>query len=156
MRRIYTASSWKNQLYPEVVKELRSWGHFVHDFRDPTMSFVFQWTKVDPRWEFWTKLGYVQGLQHENAQKGFQSDRDGILWSDTCVLILPCGKSAHLELGYAAGKGKQCHIYLPEFLPPEAWDVELMYKFVEESGGGIHLSLFALKDALSTDLNLAP
>jgi hypothetical protein len=27
-------------------------------------------------------------------------------WCDTCVLVLPCGRSAHLEAGWAAGAGK--------------------------------------------------
>ena len=27
-------------------------------------------------------------------------------WADACVLVLPCGRSAHLELGWFVGQGK--------------------------------------------------
>jgi len=43
------------------------------------------------------------------------------------VLVLPCGRSAHLELGWAAGQGKRTAILLdgPQVTP------ELMYKMVD-------------------------
>jgi hypothetical protein len=150
-RRIYTASSWKNKLYPEVVTTLRSWGHYVHDFRDPKMSYVFQWSKVAPNWEGWNQKDYIKALQSPQAIKGFQSDKTGILTTDTTLLILPCGKSAHLELGFAAGMGRQCFIYMDEELPKgkEGWEIELMYKFVEGSGGRIVTSLLGLRTALA-------
>ena len=43
-------------------------------------------------------------------------------------MVLPCGKSAHLELGYAVGKGKRTVIFMPE--EPERWDV--MYNFADQ------------------------
>jgi hypothetical protein len=42
---------------------------------------------------------------------------------DTCVLVLPCGRSAHTEAGWFAGRGKKVIVYLPERQEPE-----LMYK----------------------------
>ena len=35
MAKIYVASSWRNQYFPEVVKKLREYGHEVYDFRNP-------------------------------------------------------------------------------------------------------------------------
>ena len=35
MARVYVASSWRNQYFPEVVKRLREAGHEVYDFRNP-------------------------------------------------------------------------------------------------------------------------
>lgn len=35
MAKIYVASSWRNQHYPEVVRRLREAGHEVYDFRNP-------------------------------------------------------------------------------------------------------------------------
>jgi hypothetical protein len=32
-RKIYVASSWRNEYYPEVVEKLREAGHEVYDFR---------------------------------------------------------------------------------------------------------------------------
>ena len=34
-RKIYVASSWRNEYYPEVVAKLREAGHDVYDFRNP-------------------------------------------------------------------------------------------------------------------------
>ena len=34
-RKIYVASSWRNEYYPEVVEKLREAGHEVYDFRNP-------------------------------------------------------------------------------------------------------------------------
>jgi hypothetical protein len=42
------------------------------------------------------------------------------------VLVLPCGRSAHLELGYAAGLGQRTAVLMLE--PCEA---ELMYLLVD-------------------------
>jgi nucleoside 2-deoxyribosyltransferase len=42
---------------------------------------------------------------------------------DTCVLVLPCGRSAHTEAGWFAGKGKKVIAYIPQKEEPE-----LMYK----------------------------
>ena len=33
--KIYVASSWRNDFYPEVVEALREVGHDVYDFRNP-------------------------------------------------------------------------------------------------------------------------
>jgi hypothetical protein len=45
-------------------------------------------------------------------------------WADTCVLLLPCGRSAHLEAGYFVGAGKELNIVLSN----EKFEPELMYK----------------------------
>jgi len=55
------------------------------------------------------------------------------------VLFLPAGKSGHIELGYAIGKGKRGYIVLDN---PERWDV--MYKFAD----GVFETLEELKGAL--------
>lgn len=43
--------------------------------------------------------------------------------ADTCVLLLPCGRSAHIEAGYFVGAGKRLIILLANGCEPE-----LMYK----------------------------
>ncbi len=43
------------------------------------------------------------------------------------VLVLPAGKSGHLELGYLIGQGKPAYIWMPE--EPDRWDV--MYRFAD-------------------------
>jgi hypothetical protein len=40
-------------------------------------------------------------------------------WADTCVLVLPCGRSAHLEAGWFCGQGKRCIILTRDGEEPE-------------------------------------
>ena len=44
---------------------------------------------------------------------------------NACVLVMPCGRSAHLELGYMTGQGKPCIVHVPIGV---RFEPELMYK----------------------------
>ena len=133
MARIYVASSWRNQYYPEVVQRLREAGHEVYDFRNPPHGGAgFHWTDVDPDAPNWTYAQYAEGLHHPLAERQFQADIDALSWADTCVLVLPCGRSAHTEAGWMAGAGKRVVAYLPEMVEPE-----LMYKLFDGVAGSL-------------------
>ncbi len=118
-RRIYVASSWRNTYQPDVVRVLREAGHSVYDFRNPPGGTGFQWEAVDPEWQAWTPERYRELLGHPVAEAGFKSDYDAMKWADTCVLVLPSGRSAHLEAGYFVGACKDLFIYQPEPMEPE-------------------------------------
>lgn len=121
--KIYTASSWRNERYPAVVNALEAEGHEVYDFRNPwDEGAAFNWEQIDPNWENWGARGFAEALEHPLAERGFKSDKAGMDWADVCVLILPSGKSSHMEAGYMAGKGKPVHILLDGGRP------ELTYK----------------------------
>ena len=131
MARIYVASSWRNSYFPEVVTRLREAGHEVYDFRNPPHGGAgFHWTDVDPDAPNWTYAQYAEGLHHPLAERQFQADIDALTWADTCVLVLPCGRSAHTEAGWMAGAGKRVLAYLPEMVEPE-----LMYKLFDGVAG---------------------
>lgn len=105
--KIYVASSWRNVHQPQVVEHLRETGAEVYDFRNPPHGRGgFAWSDIDPDWLRWTPKQWREALKHPLAVEGFKSDRDGMEWADVCVLVLPCGRSAHLEAGWFAGKGK--------------------------------------------------
>lgn len=126
-RRIYVASSWRNAYQPDIVKELRSEGHEVYDFRNPQPgSNGFSWRQISPDWESWTAPEMIKGLDHELARHGFGLDWDAMNWSDTVVLVTPCGRSAHLELGWGVGAGRKTAVLMLEDQEPE-----LMYKMVD-------------------------
>ena len=133
MANIYVASSWRNPYYTEVVKRLRAEGHQVYDFRNPPHGGTgFHWTDVDENAPSWSFEEYSEGLHHPKAERQFAADLEALNWADTCVLVLPCGRSAHTEAGWMAGAGKRVVAYIPEIVEPE-----LMYKLFDKVVGSL-------------------
>jgi hypothetical protein len=124
--KIYVASSWRNPIQQEIVTHLRNAGHDVYDFRNPAPGqYGFAWSEVNPNWLDWTPEQFIADLYsgHPAVERGFHLDRTALEWCEACVLVLPCGRSAHLEAGYAIGKGKRTLFYLH----PDKFEPELMY-----------------------------
>lgn len=119
--KIYVASSWKNTEYGELLRTLRAKGFEPLDWRQGG----FGWREVSsvPQDEMTGQHYRDDVLTHARAVEGFNNDHDKMLEADCCVLLLPCGRSAHLEAGWFWGRGKPLHIYIPVFDTPE-----LMYK----------------------------
>jgi hypothetical protein len=123
---IYVASSWRNSRQPEAVQRLRNVGYEVYDFRHPDEGDNgFQWSEIDAEWQQWTPGEFRDALQHPLAMDGYSKDFAAMVTADLCVLVLPCGRSAHLEAGYFVGRG----------VPVVAWldptgEPELMYKML--------------------------
>lgn len=114
--KIYVASSWRNDYQPRVVRKLRDLGHDVYDFKD---SEGFHWSEVDEAWKDWTVDGYLIGLRHECAERGFNRDMQALATCDICVYVMPCGVSASLEAGWAKGAGKKLIVYVPQLKEPD-------------------------------------
>ncbi len=124
--KIYVASSWRNNRQAAVVAALRDAGHEVYDFKNPREGDRgFSWKQIlDKKPQEWTPRQYRdQVLTHPRARKGFESDMTALASCDACVLVLPCGRSAHMELGFATGESKQTIILLDDHID----EPELMY-----------------------------
>lgn len=134
---IYVASSWRNRYQPGVVEELRKLGHEVYDFKCPPEGSAFSWKQILPLTDSkWTGEELREALQHPFAKRAFAADRNALLACDLCLLVLPCGNSAHLELGWVTGKRRPCLVYIPS---GELVEPELMYKlclWYEDGGRG--------------------
>ncbi len=118
--KIYVASSWRNNVQPSVVAALRAAGHEVYDFKHPAEGDAgFSWREVDPDWSTWTFSAYVDGLKHPAAVRGFNRDMDALNGCDACVLVTPCGRSAHLELGWAVGAHRWTFVLFTEPQEPD-------------------------------------
>lgn len=137
MARIYLASSWRNMQQPALVAALREDGHEVYDFKNPKPGDVgFSWKQVGYDQDFIAQgdvtlnhlTEYRRALRHPRAIEGFASDFDAMKWADTFVLLLPCGRSAHIEAGWAAGAGKPVHV----LLSTDKFEPELMYLLCAE------------------------
>jgi hypothetical protein len=127
-RNIYLASSWRNPFQQEIVNVLRDAGHVVYDFKNPSEGIKgFAWSDIDNNWKNWDTQQFIEALHHPIAESGFTNDFKAMIEADCCVLLLPSGRSAHLEGGYFAGHGlKKLVIFSPTKEEPE-----LMYKLAD-------------------------
>jgi len=144
--KIYIASSWKNQNFCKAVADaLRTEGHEVDCFCDGSSGrYVFHGTEFVKREEDMANYDAIEFISDARTIRAFEEDRRWLDWADACVLILPSGRSAHLESGYAKGRGKRLFIY-GDFPKGE---FEVMYRFAD---GMFRLEdLDGLLDALTT------
>ena len=107
--KIYIASSWKNENTVKYVSSrLREAGHEVDCFADnSTGRYVFHFSEIGDR----ESLNAVNFLADERSQRAFLEDKKWLDWCDCVVMVLPAGKSTHLEAGYAKGCGKKLYIF---------------------------------------------
>lgn len=82
----------------------------------------FHWSDIDTDWEQWGPDQFIASLNHPIAVAGFNLDFRAMCWADVCVMVMPCGRSAHLEAGFFVGANKPLYILLSDGEP------ELMYK----------------------------
>lgn len=119
--KLYVASSLRNRHYRSIISKLRGMGHEVYDFGDPPAgSDEFGILPPVP------PEGHYEALRGSVGQATFKRDSNALALADAVVLALPCGRSAHIEAGFAAGQGKPLAIYLQPF---EVQEPEVMYNF---------------------------
>lgn len=148
--KIYLASSWRNEQQQALVVALRELGHEVYDFKNPGGDKPgFSWKQVGYDTDF-IRTGnvsqadidvYLDALQKPRAVEGFHADHDAMLWATCFVLLLPCGRSAHLEAGWAAGAGKPTHVVLST----EKFEPELMYLLCDHIHSSSEVFLNAMR-----------
>jgi hypothetical protein len=122
-KQIYIIGSLRNPVVPDVAAFLR-----IH-----TDFGVFDdWYSAGPEADdYWQK--YETGRDHDYqtalagfaAQNVFMYDKHHLDRCDAAVLVLPAGKSGHLELGYMLGQGKPGFILLDK----EFDRFDVMYNF---------------------------
>lgn len=143
--KVYVASSWRNiERHREVVKAVREAGHEVYDFTDPENGKPFSWSQVTDL--DCTKLSgpqVVGVLEQPRSEEGFTSDMTAPANADAVILVMPCGRSAHLELGYAVGASKLTIVLLGE-----QQEAELMWSMVNAIVTDIDTMLVALDPPL--------
>lgn len=121
--KIYLIGSLRNPKVPILAEELRAQGHSVFD----------DWFAAGPEADdYWQRYERGRGHDFKTALEGlavghiFNFDREHLFKSDIGILMLPAGKSGHLELGIFVGQEKKTYIILDG--EPERFDI--MYKFV--------------------------
>lgn len=129
--RVYLIGSLRNPEVPNVATLLRAQDWEVFD----------DWYAAGPEADdYWQKYEEARGRTYEQALRGyaaqhvFNFDKLHLTRSDVVVLLMPAGKSGHLEFGWSTGKtGARGVICMPH--QPERWDV--MYAFADRVCVGV-------------------
>jgi len=129
-RVVYLIASLRNPGVPGLANRIEALGHEA--FTDWHAAGI----EAD---DYWKKHEQARGRTYREALKGyaakhvFEFDLRHLERCDTVVLMLPAGKSGHLELGWAVGKGKAGIVLWPPEPSVESddfrWDV--MYQFAQ-------------------------
>lgn len=135
---IYLIGSLRNPGIPEIGNYLRSLGYDVFD------DWFSAGPIADDAWRDHEKAKgrpYTEALCGYHAEHVFKFDLYHLNRSDIGLLVLPAGRSGHLELGYLIGRGVPGYILLDNI---ERWDV--MYKFAK----GVYTNPYTLGSVLVT------
>lgn len=140
---IYLIGSLRNPYVPQLGNVLRTHGYEAFD------DWYGAGPEADDYWQRHEKqrgVSYQQALKNPAARNVFRFDKLHLDKCDDVVLVMPAGKSGHLEFGYAIGTGKRGYVLFDK--EPERWDV--MYGFATEVCFGEQQLLEALRKHGST------
>ena len=80
------------------------WRHVRSGYASCGGGRIFAEPGPKPKGSDWEAADeYLRMIAHPRAIEGYNSDFAAMRAADTFVMVLPCGKSAHLELGWAVG-----------------------------------------------------
>ena len=125
MEKIYLIGSLRNKQIPHLGNDLRDLGFDVVDDWHGTGY------EADDKWMEYEQIrgrNYKEALQGLAAKHIFQFDKYHLDTADFVVMLLPAGRSGHLEFGYAIGQGKPGYILFDG--EPDRYDV--MYQFATD------------------------
>ena len=119
---IYLIGSMRNPRIPEIGNLLRAEGHETFE------EWYAPGSQADEEWQKYEKQrgrSYKEALAGYHAKHVFAFDLYHLDRCDMGVLVLPAGKSAHMELGYLRGSKKPTIALFDG--EPERYDI--MYQF---------------------------
>ena len=122
IKSVYLIGSLRNKEIPIVANSIEALG--IEAFDD----WYGAGPEADDKWkehEQFRGHSYSQALEGYAAKSVFKFDKTHLDRVDAGLLILPAGRSGHLELGYITGLGKPSFILTEP--NHERWDV--MYCF---------------------------
>jgi nucleoside 2-deoxyribosyltransferase len=123
MKSIYLIGSLRNPEIPKIGNRLRAVGY------DVFCDWHAAGPRADDEWKrYETERGhsYREALNGYAARHVFEFDKYHIDRCNIGVLVMPAGRSGHLELGYMLGQGKPGFVVIDT---PDRWDV--MYQFAD-------------------------
>lgn len=106
----FVAGRWRNKdALEEVVQVLRAAGKSVYCFLENLQEKETAELKLTGDVEVAKKKNESLPLDHPMIRNIFDIDVDALRQSDNLLLVLPAGKSAHIEAGVAYGLGKKSY-----------------------------------------------
>lgn len=120
---LYLIGSLRNPRIPRIGRELRALGLDVFD------DWFSCGPAADDKWQEYEAVrgrAYTEALQGYHARHTFELDHLHLGRCDMAMLVLPAGKSGHLELGFVVGRGKPAYILLDETQDAR---FDVMYRF---------------------------
>jgi nucleoside 2-deoxyribosyltransferase len=139
IKSIYLIGSLRNREIVHLENKLREKGF------DPYASWMAAGPQADDYWQEYCNhrgMSYKEALKDYSAQNVFEFDRTHLGRCDGAILVLPAGKSGHIELGYMVGLGKPSFVLFDNV--PDRYDV--MYNFATD----VCFSETELLDSLTT------
>lgn len=103
----FIACRWRNKdNVLDLAGKLRAKGKMVYTCFDSEQTLADK--EKNPE-EAMKEFEATQNWESdENIKKIFKTDMNALRNSETLILLLPAGKSAHIEAGAAFGLGKRC------------------------------------------------
>jgi hypothetical protein len=123
---LYLIGSLRNERIPKLAEKIRK--------ENPDVEVFDEWYSAGPEADdYWKAHQKGKGLSYQEALAGyaarnvFSFDKRHLDRSTHAILVLPAGRSGHMEVMYAAyGVGARTAILLDE--TDDRWDV--MYQFI--------------------------
>ena len=131
--RIYLASSWSNLYLNDIVSILRDWNHQVHDFRANGATRPAPPPFAGAAGSGGNQLEGPDGsldsvmsyLHLTSVQSRYQLQCAALVDAEVLLCVLPCGRSAHVEIGMALG------LSIPVVLVHDGSEPDLMHLGVD-------------------------
>lgn len=123
---VYLIGSLRNERIPEIGTQLR---------QQTGLEVFNDWHSAGPEADDYLRdhyrarnTSYKNGIYSYAAKHIFAFDKYHLDRSSVGILVMPAGKSAHLEMGYLVGQGKPVYILFDK--EPERFEV--MHNFATD------------------------
>ncbi len=144
---VYLIGSLRNPEIPKVAKYLRTLNNGIEVFDDWHAAGEL----ADTAWqEYETARGhrYKEAIKGHAAKHVFEFDYHHLCRADVGILVMPAGRSGHLELGWLIGRGKPGYVLFDT--EPERFDQ--MYQFCTN----VFFNVEELGEELSRSMSVVP
>lgn len=126
-RVIYIIGSLRNPKVPIIANQIRA--------LNKNWEVFDSWYSPGPHADNYLRdyakgkgLSYKETLKDHAATHIFEFDKKHLMRATDVVLVMPAGKSGHMELGFALGKGKRGYVLFDK----EPSRVDIMYQFATD------------------------